>query len=180
MSQEKETTAPWLNYLALTTVIFAVCATLSTFKGAGYSSHSVISQAQSSDQWAFYQAKSIKSELHTVERTLLQSELAALPPGASAAQRDAYQSRIDTDSKKIARYEHEKDQIKQQAQALEAQRDDAQRHGRPFGLAVIFLQVAILICSIAGLFKQRTIWFVALPVGAIGMLYFVDGFLLFF
>ena len=25
---------PWLNYLALTTVIFAVCATLSTFRAA--------------------------------------------------------------------------------------------------------------------------------------------------
>jgi len=27
----------WLNYIALTTVILAVCATLSTFKGACYS-----------------------------------------------------------------------------------------------------------------------------------------------
>ena len=54
---------PWLNYLALTTVIFAVCATLSTFKGGGYSTRSVISQAQASDQWAYYQAKSGKQNL---------------------------------------------------------------------------------------------------------------------
>ena len=26
---------PWLNYLALTTVVIAVCATLATFKGGG-------------------------------------------------------------------------------------------------------------------------------------------------
>ena len=35
MAEEKK--EPWLNYLALTTVIFAVCATLSTFKGGGFS-----------------------------------------------------------------------------------------------------------------------------------------------
>jgi hypothetical protein len=31
MADEKK--EPWLNYLALTTVIIAVCATLSTFRG---------------------------------------------------------------------------------------------------------------------------------------------------
>lgn len=38
----------------------AVCVTLSTFKCGGYSTRSVVSQSQASDQWAFYQAKSIK------------------------------------------------------------------------------------------------------------------------
>ena len=58
MSEEKK--EPWLNHLALATVFFAVGATLSTFKGGGYSTQSVINQAQASDQWAFYQAKSTK------------------------------------------------------------------------------------------------------------------------
>ena len=35
MAEEKK--EPWLNYLALTTVIFAVCATRSTFKEGGFS-----------------------------------------------------------------------------------------------------------------------------------------------
>ncbi|KAF0154671.1 MAG: hypothetical protein FD159_2502 [Syntrophaceae bacterium] len=46
----EETKEKWLNYLALTTVIFAVCATLSTFKGAGYSTKSVLSQTQAANQ----------------------------------------------------------------------------------------------------------------------------------
>ena len=50
-----DTKEPLMDYLALTTVILAVCATLSTFKGGGYSTHSVISQAQASDQWAYFQ-----------------------------------------------------------------------------------------------------------------------------
>ena len=34
MADEKK--EPWLNYLALTTVVLAVCATLSTLKGGGF------------------------------------------------------------------------------------------------------------------------------------------------
>ena len=53
----EEIKEPWLNKMALATVILAVCATLSTFKGGGYSTQSVISQALASDQWSFYRRK---------------------------------------------------------------------------------------------------------------------------
>ena len=79
---------PWLNWLALTTVIFAVCATLSTFKGGGYSTRSVISQAQASDQWAYYQAKSIKANLYQIQRERLQLEFDTLPADAASMQKD--------------------------------------------------------------------------------------------
>jgi len=65
MAEEKK--EPWLNYLALTTVILAVCATLATFKGGGYSTRSVMSQTRASDQWAFYQAKSIKGYIYEMQ-----------------------------------------------------------------------------------------------------------------
>ena len=70
MAEEKK--EPWLNYLALTTVIFAVCATLSTFKGGNYSTRSVLSQAQASDQWAFFQAKSIKENVYRLQLEKIQ------------------------------------------------------------------------------------------------------------
>ena len=44
MADEKK--EPWLNLLALTTVILAVCATLATFKGGGHSTRSVLRQSQ--------------------------------------------------------------------------------------------------------------------------------------
>lgn len=61
MTEDKK--EKWMNYLAMTTVIFAVCATLSTFKGGGYGSKALLNQTNASDQWAFYQSKSIKSAL---------------------------------------------------------------------------------------------------------------------
>ena len=48
MAEEKKES--WLNYLALTTVILAVCATLSTFKGGWFSTRSVLSQSHAANQ----------------------------------------------------------------------------------------------------------------------------------
>ncbi|MBC7452733.1 MAG: DUF4337 domain-containing protein [Massilia sp.] len=170
---------PWLNYLALSTVILAVCATLSTFKGGGYSTRSVISQAQASDQWAYYQAKSIKENIYQLQREKVQLDLATLDQNAPAAKVAAFRAALAGYEKKVDKYAKEKIDIEQKAVQLEKQRDDAQLNGRPFGLAVILLQIAILISSIAALIKRKMLWYAALPVGLLGIVYFADGFLLF-
>jgi hypothetical protein len=63
---------------------------------------------------------------------------------------------------------------------LEKQRDEAKLHGKPFGMAVMFLQVAILLNSIASLMKAKKIWWAAIPVGLTGLVFFANGFFLFF
>jgi len=177
MAEEKK--EPWLNYLALTTVVFAVCATLATFKGGGYSTRSVISQTQASDQWAFFQAKSMKGNLYEIQKEKLELEIAVLPSSTSAEIRERYTKTLAEYTDRMKRYDKEKTDIQAVAKSFEAKRDDAQRHSQPFGIAVIFLQVAILVCSIAGLFKRKILWQLALPVGVVGLVYFSDGFLLF-
>jgi len=176
MAEEKK--EPWLNRMALVTVILAVCATLSTFKGGSYSTLSVISQALASDQWAFYQAKSTKQHLYELQVEQFRLQAMALVKDNPAAA--AYAERIADYQKQIARYDGEKKEIQNKAHELELQRDDAKLHGKPFGMAVIFLQVAILLNSIAGLMKQRRIWLAAIPVGLVGIVLFADGFLAFF
>lgn len=173
MAQE-EKKEPWLNYLALSTVVLAVCATLATFKGGGYSTRSILVQNQASDQWAFYQAKSIKQSLAEMDRGLLERE-ARRAGRADPMLAEGLKGNAD----RIAKYEQEKAKIKEKAERLEKERDDAQRHGRPFGLAVIFLQVAILLSSIAALLKKKYIWVTGVSVGLIGLVEFANGFLLF-
>jgi hypothetical protein len=80
----------------------------------------------------------------------------------------------------VAKYKTEKDQISSAAKELEATRDDAQKHGKPFGLAVVFLQVSILLSAIAALIKKKVIWYISMAPGIIGIIYFTNGFLLFF
>lgn len=178
MSDDKK--EPWLSFLALTTVVFAVCATLSTFKGGGYSTKSVISQAQASDQWAFFQAKSIRENLYKIEKERLELELTLQPKLAGEEGQARYHAAIQAASDKIKKYASEKDTIQVKAKSLEELRDDAQKHGKPFGLAVIFFQVAILLSSISGLFKRQWLWWCSLPMGVVGLAYFANGFFLFF
>ena len=98
MSEEKK--EPWMNYLALTTIIFAVCATLATFKGGGYSTRSLLSQAQESDQWSYYQSKSVKQYIHEAEKDELDLQLKRQPKTETESI-DAYQNKIKQLTDKI-------------------------------------------------------------------------------
>ena len=141
----------WLNYLALTTVIFAVCATLATFKGGGFSTRSVMSQSQASDQWAYYQAKGIKSSLYQMQKEKLELELLNLQKVTSEEVISAYKAKIANYKEKTENYEKEKSEIQDKAKSLEKTRDEAQLHSKAFGMAA----------------------------GIVGMAYFADGFLVF-
>jgi Domain of unknown function (DUF4337) len=173
---KEEKKEAWLNYLALMTVIFAVCATLSTFKGGGYSTRSVMSQSQASDQWAFFQAKSIKSYIYQMQKETLELKLLELPRSTPSSVLATYKGKIAEFNSKIAKYEQEKVELQAKAKQLEEVRDDAQLHSKAFGVAIIFLQIAILLSSIAGLLKKKLVWYGGIATGAIGMVYFVDGF----
>lgn len=170
-----ETKAGWLNLLALTTVILAVCATLATFKGGGYSTRTVLSQSLASDQWAYYQAKGIKFNLYELEALRLRRELALAPKVALPT---LEQSLAEVE-KKTAKYDGERIEIQKEARRFEGQKADAQKHSAAFGLAVIFLQIAILLSSIAALLKQKPVYYLGLAVGLVGLVYFLNGFYLF-
>ena len=178
MADEKKEV--WLNYLALTTVILAVCATLSTFKGGGYSTRAVMSQSQASDEWAFYQAKSIKLYLNQMQMESLSLKLSDSPKSNSKESPHNYLEKIADYKKKIEKYEQEKIEIQEKAKKLESVRDESQKHSQAFGMAIIFLQIAILLSSIAGLLKKKMVWYAGMATGVVGIFYFVDGFLLIF
>ena len=178
MTEDKK--EKWMNYLAMTTVIFAVCATLSTFKGGGYGSKALLNQTDASDQWAFYQSKSIKSALTSNQKDNLelQKELLSIETH-SKENLSKYDAKISLYDEEIKRYEVEKAAIKSKAENFEKDRDVCQLHGGKFGLAVIFLQVTILLSSIAGLLKKKPVWYLSLGIGVVGIVFFLDGFFLF-
>jgi len=178
MAEEKK--EKWMNYLAMTTVIFAVCATLSTFKGGGYGSKALLNQTNASDQWAFFQSKSIKSALTSNQKDNieLQKEMFSVQTN-SKENLSKYDSKIALYESEIKRYDEEKAAIKAKAEAFEKDRNDCQEHGGQFGLAVIFLQVTILLSSIAGLLKKKPVWYLSLGIGVVGLIFFMDGFFLF-
>ena len=168
----------WMNLLALSTIMLAVCATLSTFKGGGYSTRSIMAQTLASDQWSYYQSKSIKEYLYEIEKDRLELSLRTAPPSAKAA-REEVEKVAASYGEKVKKYEQEKTDISAVAKKFEAERDMAKLHSAGFGIAVIFLQLAILLSSVAALMKNKHFWYASLVTGAVGLVYFADGFLLF-
>jgi hypothetical protein len=173
MADEQKST--WLNYLALTTVILAVCATLSTFRGSSFSTKSVLAQSQASNQWSYYQSKSIKGYLYELGLEKIELELREKKPFLVPDLAADYQKLVDEYRSQITRYAAEKKEIDSTARSQETRRDWAQGHSQTFGIAVIFLQIAILLSSIAALIKKKPIWFLGLAIGSVGVVYFLIG-----
>lgn len=176
MEEKKET---WLSYCALITVLLALGATLSTLRMGSYTNRSILRQTQASDQWAFYQSKSIKGYLYELQKDKLELELMLLESTAPRDAADKHNKFIQTYAKQLKKYQAEKAEIRKEAESLEAQRDQAIKHGQAFGVAVIWFQLAILLSSIAALMKKPTVWAVGLVLGAVGLLFFLNGFFLF-
>ncbi len=179
MADSTDKKEPWLNWLALSTVILALCATLATFKGGGYSTKSIMNQSLASDQWAYFESKSVKGYLYDVAKDRLELDTKTLKQ-ADTSVTAAYKKKLAEYDSKIAKYSAEKDSIKAKAANFETIRDDCKKHSGAFGMAVIFLQLAIVLSSIAALMKRPLIWNLGLVLGVVGVIYFVNGFFLLF
>jgi hypothetical protein len=169
----------WLNFLALTTVLLAVGATVSTLNVGKFSNRSILKQTQASDQWAYYQAKSIKSYLYELQKEKLEIELKLIAGTAPKEVVEEYQKKVVGYTAQIKRYEVEKAEIMKEAKSLEQQRDEVALHGQSFGMAVILLQLAILLSSMATLMKKKALWMTGLVLGVVGVVYFANGVWLF-
>ena len=114
MAEEKK--EKWLTYMAITTILIAVAATLSTFKGGGFSTRSLLNQTLASDQWAFYQSKSIKSYIYDMRRENLEIQVASLEKQkGNEALVNKYNGMIADYTKKVKNYELEKEAIRKEA-----------------------------------------------------------------
>lgn len=166
MSEEAEKTTTWRDkipvFIAVTTLLLAACATLASFKAGGYGNRMVLAQNQASDQWAYYQAKSIKETQYQVAR----DALAVSSPETAKSQILAFE-------KEIKRYKDEKNEIAEGAKKLETERDKAREYNGAFGQALMFLQVGILLSSLATINKANAYWYAGMSVGVVGLGYFV-------
>ena len=160
-TKAKEEREAWTKYVSLTVVIIAVIAAVATQWAGKYSSRTQMSQAQASDQWAFYQAKSIKQHLDEV--TLAQLI------GSANANDAAVAKTINKLREDLARYEKEKSEIKGKADALEKERDEASRHGGKMAGAVSCFTVAIATASICLVTKKKPLWFVAMVLSLVAI-----------
>jgi hypothetical protein len=113
----------------------------------------IVNQARASDQWAYYQAKTIRRYESEIARDIL-----AAQPGKTAA----YQ-------KNVERYAKEGEDIQKEAQGLENESHLKGRQAVRLEFSEVFFEVAIVLASLAILTKLRPVWWIAIVTGIGGI-----------
>ena len=175
--KEKEKRERWTKYVSLTMVVVAVLAAIATLRGGGFSTRSLkemneatFNQTQASDQWSFFEAKSIKQNLYQIELERLTN--APVPDAAAVAKMKA----------KVDKYDKDKAEITALAKQFEAARDAAREraavvaeHSKGMGLSITLFQVAIALGAMCLIVKKKPLWFAAMVFGllAVGQMVYV-------
>src|SRR5213592_2167767 len=72
----------WIDHAARTTAVLAVLAAVSSGQYANQFSRTILAQAEASDQWEYYQAKSIKRHIVNGQVELLKALETTAPQAA--------------------------------------------------------------------------------------------------
>jgi cell division protein FtsN len=146
--------------IAVLAVVAAVIASFETIEtGAAISEKNaaVLKQNQASDQWAYYQAKSIRQHMYSIA--------AASGTGRTEdyeKQARRYAEEIKVLQKKAEELEHQRDE------KLEASEKHEEKH-HGLTLAATLVHISIAVATIAIITKgQRWPWYAAIALGAAG------------
>jgi hypothetical protein len=142
----------WISWVALSTAILAVLAAIAGLLSGKNANEAMMSQIEASDQWNYYQAKSIKAAVLDTKMALVSSP-------------------NESDTAKAARYEKEQGQIKSEAEAKEADAKHNFHRHEVYARGVTMFQIAIAIAAISALTRKRRFWLVSLLFGAAGCVF---------
>jgi hypothetical protein len=165
--------------VALVTAIYAVALAIASLGGSNSMKDMLLAQQQSSDQWAFYQAKVIREHLYRSQR--LTVELALAEPsalkGPERAKYEALAKRLGDEEK---RYNAEKKDVEKDAKNFEHERDVNRDRDPYFDYAEVLLQIAIVTSSVSILASSRPMFWFSMALALIGVVLTTNGFFLFF
>ena len=156
----------WTKWVALSTTLLAVAAAFSTLKGGSFSTQTQLATVSASNKWSYFQSKSLKQTARETEREIITVVAAGAANPEAKAVAVASVAKIE---KEIKRYDEEKAAIKLEAETLDAKASYCQARGGNFGMAIMFLQIAIMLSAIAALMKKKSFWLIGLVSGAIGV-----------
>ena len=150
----------WLNWVALSSALLAVLAAVTALLAGKHANEAMIEQMKATDQWSYYQAKSIKA-------ALLESKIDTLT--------ELGKTPAEADRTKVETYRADREKISEGAKELEhSSAYHLERH-EVFARGVTFFQVAIGIAAIAALTRRRVFWFVGMGFGLIGTVFLALG-----
>ena len=171
---DKKEHAGWLKFVAVLTAVLAVIAAIGSLRAGLLVNEALLAKndeislrTQATDQWNFYQSKSIKGVVYETTAQLL-------PPNSPLLVKSQAQA---------ARYSREQEGIRAKAEDMEKRADakdkasakDMDAH-HIFAFSVSLCQIAIALSAIAALTRSRRVWVFSLVAGLAGLAALLGGF----
>jgi hypothetical protein len=152
----------WILFVALSSALLAVLAAACSLLAGHRANEAMIEQIQASDQWAYYQAKGVKSAVLESKMELLRT--LGKEPGAK-------------DEDKVTEYRNQQKEIEEKAREKEHASAENLASHQILARGVTVFQIAIALGAISALTKKKLLWFISLGLGALGCLFFIQGLL---
>jgi hypothetical protein len=152
----------WIVFVALSSALLAVLAAACSLLAGHRANEAMIEQIQASDQWAYYQAKGVKSAVLESKMELLRT--LGKEPGPK-------------DEEKVTEYRNQQKEIEEKAREKELSSAANLASHQILARGVTVFQIAIALGAISALTKKKVLWFVSLALGALGCLFFIQGLL---
>lgn len=146
----KEKESRWTLFVAISTAFMAVFAALGSLFAGHHSNEALIDQIKASDQWAFYQAKSIKAEIRQ------------LAPQSAVIKSQEQLNKEEEAIKKSAEQDEQSSEVHLQKHLI-------------LSRCVTLLQVAIAISAISIITRRRFMWYAGMALAIGGVYFFIMG-----
>ena len=163
--------------VALVTAVFAVVLAIASLGGNHAMKEMLLAQQQASDQWAYYQAKSIREHLYKTQKVLLENELDLLSQTASPESAEKVKASIEALAGGESKFVSDKKEIEQEARKLEKERDTYRSQDPYFEYAEVLLQIAIVMASVSIISASGAVFGFSLLVASLGALMCANGYL---
>jgi hypothetical protein len=161
---------PSLAPISVTMAILAVCVAIVSLMGHRSHTEELMMQNRATDQWAYYQAKNIRQ--HNYQMTL---DLLSLIEFKDKEQANKVSEKYQNEAQ---RYTKEESEIEEQAKDFENESAHAQRKADRYDLGEVFLEIALVISSLALLTRKQIFWFLGIISGVAGLGVAITGFLM--
>ena len=177
-------TEPWVAGVALTSALVAVIAAITVLVASSYADQSMEKLLEKNDQYSYYQAKSIKSNILKSKLATLEEQhdiIKLLAPNDAGLKAEIgkkevqWKATAEKDEAKLVEYEKEMEKTKEEAVTADKESKHFNDKHSVMARGVTMFQVAIAVAAIAVLTKQKSFWFVGLLFALVGVVFAAKG-----
>jgi hypothetical protein len=163
--------------VALITAIYAVVLAIASLGGNNAMKEMLVAQQETTNQWAYYQAKVVREHINRANRMLMETHLAE-PSALKGAEREKFEALAAKFTDEEKRMAADKKEIERDAQKSAKARDVYQSKDPYFDYAAVMLQIAIVLASVSILSTSRAMFWCSTGMAIAGVLLTVNGFFL--